>query len=131
MSRLLCTNLMNFLFARIPGRERKRQRLRTDNWQSGEADEAAGGNDARPEEQRGARGKFSAPWRRRTLVPGSNIPIAGEMEEQRLQAGEKNQQHFQAEGGVGINLECLGRKQKRAGDDLEDETCPAPGQELT
>jgi len=91
-----------------------------------ETDETAGGDNGGPEKQGESAGKFCAEGQGGAIVPGSEIAKSGELKNERLHAGEKNQKQFQAERGIVVELHGLGGKEKDSGEDLEGEGGPDP-----
>jgi len=91
-----------------------------------EADETAGGDDGEPEEERKSAGEFGAEWQDAAIVPCGELAVGGELEDEGLNAGERDEQQLQTKGGIVVEFDGFRREQQRTGDELHRERGPGP-----
>jgi len=96
---------------------------------SGEADEAASGDDGEPEEEGEAGGQLCAKRRVVAFVPYRKIAKTKELEEEGLNACKSNKQEFQAKSGIVVEFDRFGGKKQKSGDNLNGERRPGPREE--
>ena len=83
-----------------------------------EADETAGGDDGEPEEKRKSGGEFGAEWQDAAIVPCGELAVGGELEDEGLNAGERDEQQLQTKGGIVVEFDGFRREQQRTGDEF-------------
>ena len=96
-----------------------------------EADETAGGDDGEPEQERKSGGEFGAEWQDAAIVPSGEVAVGRELEDEGLNAGERDEQQLQTKGGIVVELDGFRREQQHTGDELHGERGPRPEEKAT